>query len=46
MKTLKNIFNAENLTTFGIVVVAVIVAGLVGPVLVGWLNKARAKTGV
>lgn len=46
MKTLKNIFNADNALTFGIVVVAVIVASLIGPTVLGWFNKARAKTGI
>jgi len=46
MKALKNIFNAENAMTFGIVVAAVIVAGIVGPMVVGWFTKARAKVGV
>jgi hypothetical protein len=46
MKSLKNIFNSENALTFGIVVVAVIVAGIVGPMVLGWIGKARAKAGV
>jgi len=45
MKALKNIFNAENALTFGIVVVAVIVASMIGPTVMGWYNTARSKVG-
>lgn len=43
MKTLKSYFNAENVTTFVIVVLAVIVASQIGPMVLGWFNKAKSK---
>lgn len=43
MKTLKSYFNAENITTFVIVVLAVIVASQIGPMVLGWFNKAKSR---
>jgi hypothetical protein len=40
---MKKYFNSENITTFVIVVLAVVTASIVGPTLLGYFNKAKAK---
>jgi hypothetical protein len=41
---MKKWLNSENVTTFALNVAAVVVGILVAPLIIGWVNKAKAKT--